>query len=156
MKKIFLAFLATFPLLSDASVITTDSFKVKLPLFFSEVSEKNNDYRKSWSFSSQYGTFKLAQEQCEGCLTPTQASVTELLGDSNYSDYGAAIINVNGLDGFLAYVPTRKQVMLVSAEFVSKNMKVKAQLVTRKGIKPHEVQIANVEFMRLLNAIEFK
>ncbi|EGU55630.1 hypothetical protein VINI7043_10971 [Vibrio nigripulchritudo ATCC 27043] len=155
MKNLLLALLFTFPLITNASVIKADSFKVELPTLFSEVTEEKSEGRTSWSFGSKHGTFIVIEGQCAGCLVSTQSSVTELLDDPDYSGYGAVLLNVSGQDGLLVYVPTRKQVMLASAEFMREDRKITVQLVTRLGLKPAEVQMANVELMRLLNAIEF-
>ncbi|CCN70113.1 hypothetical protein [Vibrio nigripulchritudo] len=155
MKNLLFALLFTFPLITNASVINADSFKVELPTFFSEVTEEKSEGRTSWSFTSKYGDFLLTERQCEGCPAPSQTSVTESLNDPSDSDFGAVLLNVNGKVGLLEYMPIRKQVMFVAVDFMIENMNVRVRLVTRLGLKPHEVQMANVELMRLLNAIEF-
>ncbi|WP_038122846.1 hypothetical protein [Vibrio nigripulchritudo] len=155
MKNLLLALLVTFPFIVNASEIIGDSFKVNLPTSFGKVIEKKKEDRTSWSFNSKYGDFLLTEKQCEGCPGPSQSSVTELLNDPSDSDFGAVLLNVNGEVGLLEYMPIRKQVMFVAVDFMIENMNVRVRLVTRLGLKPAEVQMANVELMRLLNAIEF-
>ncbi len=156
MKKLSTALLVILPFFANAFAVTTDKFQLDLPELYGEVKEKQDDTKKTWTFSSDYGTFNLMQEQCEGCISSDSSSISDFLNNPSFLEYGAILIHTGGQVGSLTYLPIHKDVMGVLAEFLYEDTMISLQLVTKKGLTAREVKNANVELFRLLHYIEFK
>ncbi|CCN83017.1 hypothetical protein VIBNISFn27_750081 [Vibrio nigripulchritudo SFn27] len=155
-KKLFISLCWLFSFSPFASALQTDRFQLNIPTHFGSPKLEESDSKRTWSYFSDLGTLVISELRCDkACPVVSQTDVNMYHVHKNAKDHGSMLIEKNGVVGWLLHSPTYGNRYASEVTFSHKDASITIDFMYKKSSSSLDVHRSLVEFIRLINEIEF-
>ncbi|WP_104401907.1 hypothetical protein [Vibrio penaeicida] len=151
---ITLCYLISFS--SFASAIGTDRFKIDIPTHFAIPAYQSNNGEQTWTYVTELGTLIISEQRCDkACLVVSQDDVDMYNTHERMKNHGSVIIEKNDVVGWLVHSPTYSNTFTSEVTFSHLDASISFHFIYKKANSSLDTHRSLVEFIRLINNIEF-
>ncbi|CCN68771.1 hypothetical protein VIBNISFn118_110087 [Vibrio nigripulchritudo SFn118] len=156
MKSLSILTLCLISSCSNASIVKSDRFQLNIPTHFGSPKLEESDSKRTWSYFSDFGTLVISELRCDkACPVVSQTDVNMYHVHKNAKDHGSMLIEKNGVVGWLLHSPTYGNRYASEVTFSHKDASITIDFMYKKSSSSLDVHRSLVEFIRLINEIEF-